>query len=58
MEDSWGMAVEVLSFAFTCFKLALALSPILVLASLFLFNRETEDAGRRRKPDFSLEPLE
>nr|CEL64522.1 TPA: hypothetical protein BN1204_004185 [Neospora caninum Liverpool] len=58
MEDPAG-AFDYFGMAFTVLKLALALSPIIVLASLFVFNTDTEEVGQsKRKPDFSLEPLE
>ncbi|PHJ18471.1 transmembrane protein [Cystoisospora suis] len=56
MED---VALDYLSLFFTVLKLGLALSPIIVLASLFFFNTDTEDAGQLKgKADFSFDPVE
>lgn len=56
MED---VALDYLSLVFTVLKLGLALSPIIVLASLFFFNTDTEDAGQLKgKADFSFDPVE
>ncbi|KAF4645847.1 hypothetical protein TGRH88_021230 [Toxoplasma gondii] len=58
MEDP-ASVFDCFGMIFTVLKLALALSPIIVLASLFVFNTDTEEVYQtKRKPDFSLEPLE
>ncbi|KEP62338.1 UNVERIFIED_CONTAM: hypothetical protein HHA_209945 [Hammondia hammondi] len=58
MEDPANV-FDCVGMIFTILKLALALSPIIVLASLFVFNTDTEEVCQtKRKPDFSLEPLE
>ncbi|PFH31915.1 hypothetical protein BESB_024070 [Besnoitia besnoiti] len=50
MEDPAGV-FDYFGLIFSILKLALALSPIIVLASLFFFNTHTEDVGRAKPVD-------